>query len=400
MRKTTSSSPFAQASFRADPYALFAQLRDEGPVRQTRLPNGKTVYLVTRYTDVEAGLKDNRLVKNIRNVRRRGLLDVLGFGGLRNNNMLRADPPAHTRLRGLASEAFKPKYIRELRRHIQRIADDLLDKVQPRGGMDLIADFSFPLPVTVIGEMLGVPASDHDKFRRWSTGLITSGALSSDRPRLGPDVLRLVKYVRRLVADHRRHPRNDVITQLIEADHDGDHLSGRELVSTIVLLLIAGHETTVNLIGNGMLALLQHPDELAQLQRNPARIKQAVEEILRYVNPVQLVNRYAAEAMVVGGVPVPRGAHVQLLLASANRDPAYVAAPEALTVANDEAKHVAFGQGVHYCLGAPLARVEGEIAFTTLLSRLPHLRLAVRPNALEWRPALELRGLVSLPVTF
>src|SRR5215469_16058885 len=153
MPKTTSSSPFAQASFRVNPYALFAQLRAEGPVRQTRLPNGKTVYLVTRYTDVEAGLKDSRLVKNIQNARGRGLLDVLGFGGLRNNNMLRADPPAHTRLRTLTNEAFKPKYIRELRRHIQQIADDLLDKVQGSGVMDLIADFAFPLPVTVIGEM-------------------------------------------------------------------------------------------------------------------------------------------------------------------------------------------------------------------------------------------------------
>jgi cytochrome P450 PksS len=213
-------------------------------------------------------------------------------------------------------------------------------------------------------------------------------------------VLRLVTYVRRLVADHRQRRRDDVITQLIEADQDGDRLSRRELVSTIVLLLIAGHETTVNLIGNGMLALLQHPEQLAQLHRDPTHIKQAVEELLRYVNPVQLVNRYAAEAMEIGGLPIPRGAHVQLLLASANHDPEHVARPDALNLANDEAKHVAFGQGVHYCLGAPLARVEGEIAFATLLSRFPNLRLAVRPEALEWRPVIELRGLVSLPVTF
>jgi cytochrome P450 len=400
MPKTPSSSPFARPSFRADPYSVFAQLRDAGPMQKTRLHNGKTVYLVTRYADVEAGLKDPRLVKNIRNARGRGLLDLLGFGGLRNNNMLRADPPAHTRLRGLANEAFKPKYIQQLRGRIQHIADQLLDRVHGAGSMDLITDFAFPLPITVIGEMLGVPANDHDKFRKWSTGLITSGALSSDRPRLGPDVLRLVAYVRRLVADHRRRPRNDVISQLINAEHGGDRLSGRELVSTIVLLLIAGHETTVNLIGNGMMALLQLPDQLAQLQRDPGRIRPAVEEILRYVNPVQLVNRYASTAMEIGGVPVPRGAHVQLLLASANHDPAYVVSPESLDVTRDEAKHVAFGQGVHYCLGAPLARAEGEIAFGTLLRRLPDIKLAVPPETLEWRPIVELRGLVSLPVTF
>jgi cytochrome P450 len=400
MSKQTTSGPFVQPSFRTNPYAFYVQWRDAGPVHQTRLPNGSTVYLVTRYTEVEAGLKDRRLVKNIRNARGRGLVDVLGFSSLRNNNMLRADPPAHTRLRSLANEAFKPKYIRELRPHIQQIADDLLDRVQDVGAMDLIADFAFPLPITVIGEMLGVPPSDHHKFRQWSTALIRSGALSSDRPRLGSAVVRLVRYVQRLVADHRRRPQNDVITQLIEADHEGDHLSRRELVSTIILLLIAGHETTVNLIGNGMLALLQRPESLAQLRREPARIKPAVEELLRYVNPVQLVNRYAAEAMEIGGVPVPRGAHVQLLLASANHDPAYVAEPQTLNLAHDEAKHVAFGQGVHYCLGAPLARVEGEIAFATLLARLPNLKLAVRPETLEWRPVIELRGLVALPVTF
>src|SRR5579872_636896 len=236
--------------YKANPYAIYEQLRRETPVCRTHLPNGTAVFLVTRYKDVEAGLKDSRLVKNIRNARGRGLLDSLGLGGLRNNNMLRADPPAHTRLRALANETFKPKYIRQLRGHIEQIADQLLDRVQAAGTMDLIADFAFPLPITVISEMLGVPPADHDKFRRWSSALIASGALSSDTPRLGREILRLVNYVRRLVAQHRRRPRADVVSQLLEAEQNGDRLSPRELVSTVVLLLIAGHETTVNLIGN------------------------------------------------------------------------------------------------------------------------------------------------------
>jgi cytochrome P450 len=192
-----------------------------------------------------------------------------------------------------------------------------------------------------------------------------------------------------------------VVGQLIAAEQNGDRLNTRELLSTIILLLVAGHETTVNLIGNGMLALLQNPEQMEQLQRDPQRIKPAVEEILRYVNPVQLVNRYASEELEIAGVKIPRGSHLQLLLASANHDPSYAAADaERLNITREEARHVAFGQGIHYCLGAPLARLEGEIAFGALLRRMPNMRLAITPETLEWRPAVELRGLNSLPVTF
>jgi cytochrome P450 len=374
-------------------------MRSETPVLKTVLPDGVDVYLVTRYQDVQAGLKDPRLVKNIHNARPQGLLDKMGFG-MNNTNMLKADPPDHTRLRGLANEAFKPKYINQLRGHIEEIANQLLDQVQADGKMDLIADFAFPLPITVICEMLGVPTRDEDKFRAWSTALIASGALSSENPKVGKEILQLGNYVRKLIADHRKHPKEDVISQLIDAEQNGDKLSDMELLGTTVLMLIAGHETTVNLIGNGMLALMRQPDQLEKLKQDPALIKGAVEEILRYVNPVQIVNRYTSEDMEIAGVRIPRGAHLQLLLASANHDPQYVTDPEELNITREEARHVAFSQGIHYCLGAPLARLEGEIAFSTLLKRLPDIRLDIAPENLEWRPAYELRGLKALPVVF
>ena len=398
--KNGSDSLFAQAAYKANPYAIYEQLRRETPVHKTVLPNGVEVYLVTRYQDVQAGLKDPRLVKNIRNARPRRLLDKLGIQDLTHSNMLRADPPEHTRLRDLANEAFKPKYINQLRDRIQVIADELLDKVQVFCKMDLIADFAFPLPITVICEMLGVPAQDQRQFRTWSSAMIASGALSSETPQVGPELFQLGNYVRKLIADHRKHPRQDVITQLIDARQDSDHLNDKELLSTLVLLLIAGHETTVNLIGNGMLVLMQNPEQLELLKNNPALIKPAVEEILRYVNPVQIVNRYAAEDLEIAGQKIPRGSHLQLVLAAANHDPAYLAEPEKLDITREEARHVAFSQGIHYCLGAPLARLEGEIAFTTLLRRMPGIHLEIAVEQQEWRPAFELRGLQALPVVF
>jgi cytochrome P450 PksS len=212
----------------------------------------------------------------------------------------------------------------------------------------------------------------------------------------------MVRYVRRLVRDRRKRAEagEDLIGQLVQAREAGDRLNERELISTIILLLIAGHETTVNLIGNGMLALLAHREELERLQQDPALIKPAVEELLRFVNPVQLVNRYAAEDLEIGGIPVRRGTHLLLMLAAANRDPGFVDGADELDVTRSPKQHYAFSQGIHYCLGAPLARLEGEIAFATLLRRLPNIRLAVPPEQLDWRPSVELRGLSALPVTF
>jgi cytochrome P450 len=395
-------SPLSDPDNKADPYPFYAQIRQETPVYSTTLPDGVDVYLITRHADVLAALKDDRLVKNIRNARpRKNLLGKLGIElSLNNTNMLKADPPEHTRLRELARAAFTPRIVSQMRDHIQEIADRLLAARQSEGKMDLINDFAFPLPITVITEMLGVPPSDEHKFRVWSTALVSSGVLSAENTHLIPELLPLLQYVTRLVKERGKAPKDDLISQLIQAEQNGDHFSENEVIGTTILLLIAGHETTVNLIGNGMLALVQHPDQFEKLKQNPGLIKPAVEEILRFVNPVQAVNRYASVEMEIGGIKIAKGSHLMLVVAAANHDSNFVNAPETLDVTQSEAKHLAFGQGIHYCLGAPLARLEGEIAFTTLLNRLPNLRLADASQKLEWRPAFELRGLSSLPVVF
>jgi cytochrome P450 len=248
--------------------------------------------------------------------------------------------------------------------------------------------------------MLGVPSEDDQKFRKWSTSLINSGALSSESPHLVPELALSIEYFTRLIKERQKNPKDDLISQLIQAEQDGDHFSDKEVIGTSILLLVAGHETTVNLIGNGMLALLQQREEFEKFKQDSTLIKAAVEEILRFVNPVQMVNRYASVDMEIGGVKIPKGSHLMLVVAAANHDPAFLGTPEQLNVDESDAKHLAFGQGIHYCLGAPLARLEGEIAFTTLLKRLPNLRLADPDDTPVWRPAFELRGLSSLPVVF
>ncbi len=386
-----------------NPYPFYSWVRSESPVYKTTLSNGVEVYLVTRYADVLAGLKDPRLVKDIRNARPQSENNQ-GVAGSstnpKNDSMLRADPPEHTRLRAIAHAAFTPRVVNQMRVHIQDIADRLLDVVQPQGKMDLINDFAFPLPITVITEMLGVPIADEDKFRRWSTAIIHSGVLNNETVQMVPEMLPMAQYMGQLVGERRKAPKDDLISHLISAEDNGDHFSEQEVVGTAILLLIAGHETTVNLIGNGMLALLQQPEQMEQLKQNPALIKPAVEEILRFVNPVQAVNRYASVDMEIGGVSIPRGSHLWLVVAAADHDPVFTGTPDQLDVTHGDAKHLAFGQGIHYCLGAPLARLEGEIAFTRLLTRLPNIRLADPHASLSWRPGFELRGLSSLPVSF
>jgi len=386
---------FAQTHYRSDPYSTLAQLRPESPVYQTHLPDGSKVYFVTRYEDVQAGLKDGRLIKNIAGARE----GVGENNPMYGSSMLKTDPPEHTRLRALAHEAFTPKFVSQLRERIQQLADQLLDAVQDRGSMDLITDYAFPLPITVITEMLGVPTRDEDRFRKWSTTLVDSGALSSETHVVPPELSEMAQYLGALVQERARTPQDDLITRLLHVEQSGDKLSPIELIATLVLLLVAGHETTVNLIGVGALVLLQNPDQLEKLKQTPALIKPAVEELLRYVNPVQFVNRFAAQDLEIGGVSIPRGAHVLLSVASADHDPAYSEHPETLDLADGSNQHLAFGQGIHYCLGAPLARLEGEIAFATLLRRFPTLHL-VEDHALEWRSTIEIRGLKSLPVEF
>jgi pimeloyl-[acyl-carrier protein] synthase len=319
-------------------------------------------------------------------------------------SMLFRDPPDHTRLRSLVNRAFTPRVIEGMRGQIQAVVDRLLDQVERRGHMDVIADLAYPLPVTVICDMLGVPVGDHEQMRDWSSDIIRSldaiGIPSDDsvveRGRVGRRGI--ADYFRALLPERRRHPRADLLSSLIAVEEQGDRLTEGELLATCVLLFIAGHETTVNLIGNGLLALLRHPEELERLRSEPALIGSAVEELLRFDSPVQRTARITNAEVEVGGKTLPPGAFVVTAIGAANRDPRHFPDPDRLDIGRSENRHIAFGFGIHFCLGAPLARVEGQLALGTLMRRMPKLRLA-SPD-LEWRESSTLRGLKALPVEF
>jgi len=319
-------------------------------------------------------------------------------------SMLDRDPPDHTRLRGLASKAFTPRVVEALRPRIQQIVDGLLERIEPQGEMDLIEEFAYPLPVIVICEMLGVPLADHERFKGWSLDL----ARGLDSVMLGPDSEvaqrsgkarhALAGYFRELIAERRASPRSDLLSALIAAEEAGDRLSENELLATCILLLVAGHETTVNLIGNGTMALLRHPDQLRRLREDPGLIASAVEELLRYDGPVQRTARTPTADVTVGGRTIGKGEMVMPFIGAADRDPAQFPHPDRLDITRADNRHIAFGLGIHFCLGAPLARVEGQIAIGTLVRTLPKLALAT--DTPEYRQSLTLRGLQALPLTF
>jgi cytochrome P450 len=390
-------------AFKANPYPVYARLRDEAPIQRLMLSKKQPMWLITRYADVVALLKDDRFSKD----KRASLTPeqaknqpwVPAIFKPMERNMLDLDDPDHGRLRGLVHKAFTPRLIAHMQERIQRLANDLLDRVQRRGRMDIIKDYALPIPTTIIAEMLGVPASDHGKFHRWSNNLTSSGMTGLDMLKAMPSAIGFLRYSRSLVKARRLNPGDDLISGLVLAEEAGDRLSEDELVSMIVLLLIAGHETTVNLIGNGMQALLEHPNQLDQLRRNPALLKTAVEELARFNSPVALATeRYARQDIDWHGVTIRRGELVFGALAAANRDERQFAEPDRLDLGRDPNKHLAFGQGAHYCLGAPLARMEAQIAISTLLQRFEDLRPALAPQALRWRKGLVLRGLTALPV--
>jgi cytochrome P450 len=385
--------------FVADPYQTYHRLRATDPVHHSPLG----FWVLTRYEDVVAVLRDPRLAKE-------AIASVVAarFGvevpvGMRLS-MLDRDPPDHTRLRGLVSKAFTPRVVEALRPHIQQIVDGLLERVERAGSMDLIEEFAYPLPVVVICEMLGVPVEDHERFKGWSLEIARSLDLilqppDSDLARRSVEARHaLTDYFRGLIAERRASPRADMLSALIAAEEAGDRLSEQELMATCILLLVAGHETTVNLIGNGTLALLRHPDELRRLRENPLLIGSAVEELLRYDGPVQRTARIPSAAVTIGGRTIEAGEMVMPFIGAADRDPAHFPDPDRLDIARSDNRHIAFGLGIHFCLGAPLARLEGQIAINTLVRRLPKLALATdRP---EYRQSLTLRGLKTLPVAF
>ena len=385
--------------FVADPYPTYHRLRTEDPVH--RSPLG--FWVLTRYEDVVGVLRDHRFAKEAIAAfvaQKLGVEQATGVG----ISMLDRDPPDHTRLRSLVCKAFTPRVVEGLRPRIQQIVGELLDHAEDRHAMDVIEDFAYPIPVIVICEMLGVPVEDHERFRGWSLDL----ARGLDAAMLGPqsEVAQrsmtarraLAEYFRELIAERRDAPRADLLSALIQAEEAGDKLSENELLATCILLLVAGHETTVNLLGNGILALLRHPDQLRLLRENPGMIGGAVEELLRYDGPVQRTARVPSVDAVIAGHKIEAGDMVMPFIGAADRDPAHFADPDRLDLARADNRHVAFGMGIHFCLGAPLARLEGQIGINALLHRFPKLALATdRPH---YRQSLTLRGLTSLPVAF
>ena len=392
-------------AIRHDPYPLYAHLRATRPVTRARVPLFGEAWLVTRYDDVVRGLKHPGLTNDLRNTDPwlRRLNDAWWLPtALRGfyDNLLSLDDPAHRRLRNLVHQAFTPARVDHLAGEIARIADDLLDHLPRTGPVDLVADYALPLPLRVISTMLGVPPGDHQTFHTWSSRFLDVGV--GDLAALWrqiPNTIRMRRFFARLIALRRTQPGDDLLTGLIQANEAGDRLSQDELVAMIFLLLLAGHETTVNLIATGVLTLLQHPDQLQQLREQPALIDRAIEEVVRFGNPVEFSSiRSALTDVDIGAQVIRPGSRVIFLLASANRDAQIFANPEHLDITRDPNRHVGFGFGIHYCLGVPLARLEGRLAIQKLIARFPRLQLAIAPEQLAWRRALAVRGLRSLPV--
>ncbi len=385
----------------ANPYPLYRRLRVEDPVHWDPYLH---CWVVTRYADVVTVLHrfSARRLPSPEQLRALGLATLSPIAEVLVRMMLFMDPPAHTRLRALAAHAFSPRRVEALRAHIQDIVDSLLDAVLPRGGMDVLADFANRLPAIVTAEMLGVPAADHEQLKAWSAQFAEVIGNFQHNPDRAAEMLRTTEeisaYFRAAVREQRRRPRPGLVHALLAAEVDGDRLSEEEVVANCIITMVGGQETTTNLIGNGLLALLRHPDQLARLRADRALVAPAVEELLRYESPTQHTARVAPEDFELGGRRVRRRQGVIVVLGAANRDPDRFPDPDRLDLARRDNRHLAFGWAAHFCFGAPLARLEGQIALETMLRRLPDLRL--EPQPLRWRPNLALRGLTSLRVSF
>ncbi len=397
-------NPF-DPTWRADPYPFYRRLRAEAPVGQ--IP-GIGIWYFTRYADCEAILRDTRWSSDERNSTiyqqvMANRTEAVPPPLERLRPFLFLDPPDHTRLRGLVSTAFTPRVIERLRPRIEELVAELLEDAAARGRLDVVADLAYPLPVVIISELLGVPPEDQSRFRGWSK--VMAAALDPELL-VPPDVLErratvvteFSEYFQGLIADRRRRPANDLLSALVAVEDQGDRLSEEELLATLILLLVAGHETTVNLIGNGVLALLRHPDQLARLRGEPGLIKNAVEEVLRWDPAVQLDGRTALTDIAVGDTTVPAGDEAILLIAAANRDEAHLADGERFDITRPDIRHLSFALGAHYCLGAPLARAEGQAAIAGVVRQFPDIRLPADTSGLRYRDTLVLRGLEALPV--
>ncbi|MGW6454713.1 cytochrome P450 family protein [Streptomyces sp. NPDC055078] len=400
--------------FATDPYPAYAWLREHAPVHRTRLPSGVDAWLVTRYADARQALADARLSKNP--AHHAGPAHAKGKTGIPGErkaelmtHLLNIDPPDHTRLRRLVAKAFTPRRVAEFAPRVQELTDRLIDGFAAKGEADLIHEFAFPLPIYAICDLLGVPPEDQDDFRDWAGMMlrhIKPGQQGGPRGGVAQSVKKMRAYLLELIHRKREDLGDDLISGLIRASDHGEHLTEKEAAAMAFILLFAGFETTVNLIGNGIHSLLGHPDQRQRLQKSldageSALLETGVEELLRYDGPVELATwRYATEELVIGGQGIGVGDPVLVVLAAADRDPERFADPDVLDLSRSENKHLGYGHGIHYCLGAPLARLEGQTALATLLRRLPDFRLAVDPADLRWRGGLIMRGLRTLPVEF
>jgi cytochrome P450 len=402
--KTTPSAFFGQA-MAENPFPMLTQMRATGPIVSLPFARQGTrqAWLVTRLEESVQILKDKRfsvasaaLARDSDQAQDRRRSEE--NPGLFGRSMISVDGLDHKRLRGLVSKAFTPKYIESLRPQIQQIADMLLDNVQKQGNMDLVHDYGYPLPINVISDMLGVPRKNREQMREWSK--IFTDDLSENRER-SQRVQNFSTFIIELVAEKRRHPQDDLISQLVHIEEEGSSLSEAELLSTVGLLIFAGHETTSNLIGIGSLMLLDHPDQFARVKEDLSLVPSMVEELLRFNGPVLTpAPRFATEDISIGGQTIQRGDIIITVLASANRDESQFTNPDELDIARHLNRHIAFGQGIHVCLGAPLARLEADIAFTTLLKRMPELHLNMPRETVHWRGGFNLRGVKSLSVAF
>lgn len=384
------------AALIADPHHAYRALREAGPVHRVTGPDGLPAWLVTRYQDVRAALADPRLSLDKRNAAP-GNYRGLSLPPALDANLLNMDPPDHTRLRRLISAAFTPRRVEALREPVLRTADALLDALSGREQADLIATYAGPLPIAVICDLLGVATDDRHDFRSWTDAVVTPDPRRPELARQG--VGRLVDFLTALIERKRAEPGDDLISGLVAARDGGDRLTETELTSLAFSVLFGGYENTVHLIGNAVLALLENPDRQAELRARPERLPAAVEEFARFDGPVPLaIRRFPLEDVVIGGVTIPAGETVQLSLAAANRDPARFADPDTLDLGRPETGHLALGHGIHYCVGAPLARLETATALRALLGRFERLALAVPREELRFRPSIRTRGLIALPV--
>ncbi len=394
----------------ANPYPVYDALRTRGPVfwDKNAGPNGG--WVVIRHSLVAAALRDPRIAAERLDMPTDFSWAPEPFNSAARqvframpHQLLFLDPPDHTRLRGMMNKAFTPRLVEGMRGHITDLTNELVDAIAERGESDIIQDLAYPLPAIVIAELLGVPVADREKFIQWATdfgGFLDSSNLTMEEALQAiQGVADFMDYFREIIARRRVEPQDDLLQALITAHERHDRMTEDELLANLVLLLAAGHGTTTHLIGNGLLALLRNPEQYQRLVDDPSLIATAIPELLRYDSPVQLTGRRVREEVTLGDVTIPAGEHLTILLAAANHDPEQYADPNHLDVGRPENRILSFGQGIHFCLGAPLARLEGEIVFRALIQRFPHPQLAVPDESLEWQPSIVFRGLAALPIT-